>query len=108
MKESEKEGTGAVWLEDAEVWEYVQEPGRPKFQACPSCGETNGVWYGFQRISRARMVRKRKCEHCGKVYSAAHFESVYGEVDTWEAKWLLRWEPYYDEWIAEQGDTTPS
>ena len=101
IEQEHEKGAAAEWLEDEDVWGYVQEPGRPQFKVCPSCGDTAGVWHGFRRISKAVVLRKRKCRKCGHIYTAARLESAYGEVDMWEAKWLLRWEPFYAEWLAD-------
>ncbi len=89
----------AAFITEAQVWGYVQETNKPEFHACPRCGQSEGVWVGFVRLSRDCMVRKKRCGHCGRVYRAAVMQSAFREIDNWEARWLLRWRPYFDEWM---------
>jgi hypothetical protein len=101
MKESEPT-TIVTRASDEEIWSYVQEISRPHFQACPVCGFTEGQWYGFEREDRAVVYRRRKCGICKCIYRGATLVSAFGDVDTWEAKWLLSWAPFRESWLKER------
>ena len=92
-------------LTDKDVWGYVQETSRPQFRSCPSCGSTLGHWHGFYRLNKATVFRKKKCRHCGRAYRAARLDSAFGEVEAWEARWLLRWKEFHEEWLKKQHAT---
>lgn len=84
------------------ILEYLQDQGRPVFQPCTSCGNSEGVWWGFYRLNRATVVRRKRCQHCKRVYNAARLDSRLGEVDNWEARFLLHHQKFYKEWLKTQ------
>lgn len=94
-----KSGTDVTIASATEIWSYVQETSRPEFHACPNCGAIEGQWYGFERIDRARVYRRRKCLKCKRIYRGAGIVSAIGDLDTWEAKWLLRWQSFREAWL---------
>ena len=91
---------------DDEFWAAIQERGRPSFTSCPNCDNASGTWVGFHRIDEGIVDRRRRCSRCGRIYHAARFISEFGEIDDWEACFLLSWEPFYKDWLAEQEKAT--